>query len=63
MSKDWKLGFWEEVGDDEEIQGPPKTDNYNGPHGLKPSVENIFNAVLQCIFECTATNKYFVKTL
>ena len=30
MSKDLKWEYWEEVRDDEEIQGPPETDNYNG---------------------------------
>ena len=39
MSKDRKWESWEEVGDDEEIQGPPETDHNNGPHGFKPGVE------------------------
>ena len=50
------------MGDDEEIQGPPDTDNYNGPHGLKPGVENRFLNIFQCTFECTAMNQYFSKT-
>ena len=32
MRKYWKWGSWEELGYDEEIQVPPETDNYNGPH-------------------------------
>ena len=34
MIKYWKWESWEEVVYDEEIQVPPETDNYNGPHGI-----------------------------
>ena len=44
------------MGDDEEIQGKPETDHYNGPYGLKPGVANRLDTVLRCIFECIAMN-------
>ena len=61
MSKDWKCGFWEEVVDYEEIKVPPETAHYNVPNGLKPGVGNIFNIVLQTIFEFTGMNQYVFK--
>ena len=47
MRNDWKLESCEEVGYDEEIQGPSNTDNYNIPHGIKPSVVNRFETFIQ----------------
>ena len=51
MSKDCKWESCEEVVDDEEIQELIDTYNYNGPYGIKIGVSNIFDTVLQCIFE------------
>ena len=62
MRKDWKCESWEEVVDDEEIQGPTDTDNYNDQHGIKPDLENRFDTVLQCLFEYTAIKQYFSNT-
>ena len=56
MIKYYKWLSWQEVGYDEEIQGPPDIDHYNVLHDLKTSVENIFNTVLCCIFKYTAIN-------
>ena len=61
MRKYWKWVSWEEVGDDEGIQGPPYIGNYNVPRRLKTGVANIFNTVLRCIFECTAMNRCFQR--
>ena len=58
VSKDWKWESCEELGDHEEVQGLPETDNYNDPHGLKTGMANRFNTILQFIFECIATNRY-----
>ena len=49
--------------DDEEIQGPPEADNYNGPYGLKPGVSNIFRILLQYIFKCNEMNQYFLQII
>ena len=61
VSKDWKWECGEEVGDDEEIQGPPEADNYNYPHGLKYGIANIFGTVLQLTFKCNVMNQYFQR--
>ena len=53
------MEYWEEFGDDENIQGPPDTDNDYVTHGLKPGGENGLNTIPQCTFECTAMNWYF----
>ena len=46
MSDDWKWESWEPLGDDDPVEGPPEEDHYDGPHGLKPGVENSFKIVL-----------------
>ena len=61
MSNDWNWNNWVDLGDNDEINGQPETDHYNGPHGLKPGVINQFSTVLQCIFATTTMNKEFLK--
>ena len=61
MRMDRKWGYWEEVEDDDKIQGKLDNDHYNGPYRLKPGVENRFNAFLWFIFKCTAINRSFFK--
>ena len=63
MRKYCKWVSWDEVLNDEEIQLPPDTDHYNGPHELKPGEANGFNTVLLCIFECTTMHISFFKYL
>ena len=63
MSDEWNWNNWVDLGDNDEINGLPETDHYNGPHGLKPGVANQFSTVLQCIFATTAMNKEFFKRL
>ena len=46
IRKDCKYESWEEAVDEEKIQVPTDTDNYNGPHRLKLIEENRFENVL-----------------
>ena len=42
MGGEWKWNFWEDIGNDEEVQGPPETDQHDSPHCLKIGVGNRF---------------------
>ena len=48
---EWKMNKWYIIGIGDDITGPPEVDHYNGPHGLKPGVADIFETVIQCIFK------------
>ena len=50
MSKDWLWNKWEETKDDNDIGGPIETKHYNGFHGLKGGIVDLFQTVLQCVF-------------
>ena len=63
MGSEWKWSCWEDIGNDEEVDGPPETDRYDGPHGLKNGVGNRFKTILQCIMTTTAMNIEFFRRL
>ena len=63
MSDEWDWNNWDDIGDEEEIRGPPENDRYNGPHGLKPGVINRFKTVLQCLMTTTALSLDFFDRL
>ena len=63
VGREWKWNFWEDIGNDDNIQPPPKTDLYDGPHGLKSGVGNRFKTILQCIMTTTAMNIDFFQRL
>ena len=61
MGGKWKCNFWEDIGNDEEVQGLPET--CDGPYGLKSEVSNRFKTILQCVMTKTAMNIVFSKDL
>ena len=63
MGNEWKWNCWEDIGNDEEVDGPLETDRYNGPHGLKNGVGNRFKTIFQCIMTTTAMNIEFFRRL
>ena len=63
VGREWKWNFWEDIGNDDNIQPPPKTDLYDGPHGLKSGVGNRFKTILQCIMTTKEMNIEFFKDL
>ena len=63
MSKEWTWISWRDIGEDEEIPGPPENDQYNGPHGLKKVIGDRFDTVLQCTMNTTTMNLKFFERL
>ena len=63
MTDNWKWDQWKDIGDDESIEGPPETDRYNGPHGLRKGVAKSFDTVLQCVMNTTALSKMFFQRI
>ena len=49
MGGEWKWNCWEDIGNDEEVDGPPERDRCDSPHGLKTGLETdskkIFSAL------------------
>jgi len=63
LGNDWKWDQWQDIGDEDSIPGPPETDHYNGPHGIREHVATYFQTILQCIFSTTAMDRDFFKRL
>ena len=62
FGRDWSWK-WEKLEVDDDIEGPEEHDHYNRRHGLKDGVGESFGTVLQCIFQTTAMNQFFLKDL
>ena len=63
MGTEWAWNSWRDIDADEEIQGPPENDRYNGPHGLRKGIGNRFDTVLQCVMTTTAMSLEFFERL
>ena len=63
FGNDWCWDQWDEIGDNDEVEGPKEHDHYDGKYGLKDGVGESFHTILQCIFKTTAMNREFFKRL
>ena len=47
---------WNTIDDNAGVPGPPMNDRYRRIHGFKPMVSELFDTILQCVFNFTAIN-------
>ena len=63
MGGEQKWNFWEDIGNDEEVDIPPETHRHHSPHSLKNRVRNRFKTILQFVMTTIAMNFEFFRRL